>query len=232
VKRDWAERALLYGPVTTQKRSIFSMELALATGLPGFIDILAEKIILVANSESITSGVTARYASALFDLALSEKKIPAVEKDLKRFDDLLNGSEDLNRLVVSPVFSADDQFAAIDALLKKSKISGLVGNFVRVVAKNRRLFAMQDMLKAYRKLVADHKGETTADVTVASALSAAQTKELKTALKKVVGKEVAINAIIDPSILGGMIVKVGSRQIDTSLKTRLSSLKLALKEVG
>lgn len=186
----------------------------------------------MANSESITSGVTQRYASALFDLAVSEKKIPAVEKDLKRFDDLLNGSDDLKRLVVSPVFSADDQFNAIGAILKKAKISGLVGNFIRVVARNRRLFAMQDMLKAFRALVAEHKGEASADVTVAKALTATQTKELKAALKSVVGKDVAINATVDPSLLGGMIVKVGSRQIDTSIRTRLSSLKLALKEVG
>ena len=186
----------------------------------------------MANSESITSGVTERYASALFDLALSEKKIPAVEKDLMRFDELLHGSADLKRLVISPVFSADEQFRAVDALLSKAKISGLVGNFIRVVAKNRRLFAMQDMLSAYKRLVADHRGETTAQVTVAQKLSATQTKDLKAALKSVVGKEVAIDATVDPSIIGGMIVKVGSRQIDTSLKTRLSSLKLALKEVG
>ena len=186
----------------------------------------------MANSESITSGVTARYASALFDLALIEKKIPAVEKDLKRFEALINGSEDLKRLVVSPVFSADEQYRAIDALLGKAKITGLVGNFIRVVAKNRRLFAMQGMLTAYRGLVAEHKGEISAEVTVANALTAVQSKELKAALKSVVGKEVALNATVDPSILGGMIVKVGSRQIDTSIKTRLSSLKLALKEVG
>lgn len=186
----------------------------------------------MANSESMTSGVTKRYASALFDLAVSEKKIPAVEKDLKRFDDLLQGSSDLQRLVTSPVFSADDQSRAIDAVLSKAKITGLVGNFVRVVARNRRLFAMKGMLTAFRKLLADHRGEVAAEVTVAKALSAAQTKELKTALKSVVGKDVAINANVDPSILGGMIVKVGSRQIDTSLRTRLSSLKLALKEVG
>ncbi|MEM8650448.1 MAG: F0F1 ATP synthase subunit delta [Pseudomonadota bacterium] len=186
----------------------------------------------MANSESMTSGVTARYASALFDLALSEKKIPAVEKDLGRFDALMEGSDDLKRLVVSPVFSAEDQLRAVDAVLTKAKITGLVGNFVRVVAKNRRLFAMPGMLTAFRRLVAEHKGEASADVTVATALTAAQTKELKAALKSVVGKDVAINATVDPSILGGMIVKVGSKQIDTSLKTRLSSLKLALKEVG
>lgn len=178
------------------------------------------------------SGVTSRYASALFDLALAEKKIPAVEKDLGRFAALLDGSDDLKRLVVSPVFSADDQSNAIDAILTKAKITGLVGNFIRVVARNRRLFAMQDMLPAFRKLAAEHRGEVTADVTVAQKLTAEQTKELKTALKGVVGKDVAINATVDPSILGGMIVKVGSKQIDTSLKTRLSSLKLALKEVG
>lgn len=178
------------------------------------------------------SGVTSRYASALFELALAEKKIPAVEKDLSRFAKLLDGSDALKRLVASPVFSADDQSNAIDAILKKAKITGLVGNFIRVVAKNRRLAAMQDMLPAYRKLAAQHRGEVTADVTVAQKLTAAQEKELKAALKSVVGKDVAINATVDPSILGGMIVKVGSRQIDTSLKTRLSSLKLALKEVG
>ena len=176
--------------------------------------------------------MTLRYAKALFDLALSEKKLAAVEKDLARFDALLKGSSDLRRLVRSPVFSADEQLKAISALLKKAKIAGLVGNFVQVVTRNRRLFAMDGMLEAFRKLLADHRGEATADVTVAKTLTAAESKELKAALKSVVGKEVAINATVDPSILGGMIVKVGSRQIDTSLKTRLSSLKLALKEVG
>ncbi len=173
-----------------------------------------------------------RYASALFDLAVSENKITAVEKDLQRFDALLQGSGDLKRLVVSPVFSADEQFRAVDAILSKAKITGLVGNFVRVVARNRRLFAMTGMLAAFRRLLAEHRGEASAEVTVAKALTAAQTKELKTALKSAVGKDVAINATVDPSILGGMIVKVGSRQIDTSIGTRLSSLKLALKEVS
>lgn len=180
----------------------------------------------------MTSGVTARYASALFDLAVTAKKIPAVEKDLERFDKLVQGSKDLDRLIKSPVFSADDQFKAIDAVLTKAKISGLVGNFVRVVARNHRLFAMPGMLSAFRKLAAAHRGEVAAEVTVAKALTAAQTKELKAALKSVVGKDVAINANVDPSIIGGMIVKVGSRQIDTSIRTRLSSIKLALKEVG
>ena len=108
----------------------------------------------------------------------------------------------------------------------------MVGNFIRVIARNRRLFVMPEMLSAFRRLVADHNGEANAEVTVAKALTAAQTKELKAALKSVVGKDVAIDASVDPSLLGGMIVKIGSRQIDTSLRTKLSSLKLALKEVG
>lgn len=186
----------------------------------------------MANSASSTSGITGRYASALFELALAEKKLGPVEKDLVRFDNLLSGSTDLQRLVTSPVFSADQQLDAVSAVLTKSKITGLVGNFVRTVASNGRLFAMSGMLSAFRAFLAEHKGEVTADVTVASALSATQAKELKAALKSVVGKNVAINATVDPSLLGGMIVKVGSRQIDTSLRTKLSSLKLSLKEVS
>lgn len=197
-----------------------------------FIELVFGTVCTLANSASSTSGVTGRYASALFELALAEKKLGPVEKDLVRFDKLLSGSTDLQRLVTSPVFSADEQFNAVSAVLTKTKITGLVGNFVRTVASNGRLLAMPGMLAAFRVFLAEHKGEATADVIVASALSAAQTKELKAALKSVVGKNVAINATVDPSLLGGMIVKVGSRQIDTSLRTKLSSLKLSLKEVS
>jgi len=186
----------------------------------------------LAQSASSVSGITERYASALFELALGEKKLDLVEKDLARFDDLLRGSTDLQRLVVSPVFSADEQLRAIAAILTKAKNTGLVGNFVRVLATNRRLFAMTGMLDAFRTLLATHRGETSADVTVAQPLSAAQNKQLKAALKSAVGKDVAINAIVDPSLLGGMIVKIGSRQVDTSLRTKLSSLKLSLKEAS
>ena len=186
----------------------------------------------MSQSASLSSGVSKRYASALFDLALGDKKLAEVEKDLKRFNVLLQGSDDLTRLVKSPVFSTDDQERAIGAVLDKAKITGLVGNFMRIVAQNRRAFAMPQMLDAFQKLLADHRGEETALVSVAAKLNSAQTKELKAALKSVVGKDVDLQINIDPSLLGGMIVKVGSRQIDTSLRTKLSSLKLALKEVG
>ncbi|MEM7299567.1 MAG: F0F1 ATP synthase subunit delta [Pseudomonadota bacterium] len=186
----------------------------------------------MAQSSPKVSGVAERYASALFELALSEKKLDAVEKDLGRFSELLKGSEDLTRLVRSPVFGADEQTKAVEAVISKAKISGLTGNFIKVVASNRRLFVLPDMIRAFATFLADHRGEMAAEVSVAQALNATQEKQLKTALKGVVGKDVALDMTVDPSLLGGMIVKIGSRQIDTSLRTKLSSLKLALKEVG
>jgi F-type H+-transporting ATPase subunit delta len=155
-----------------------------------------------------------------------------VEKDLDRFEELLNGSDDLNRLIKSPVFSAEDQLKAISAIADKTRIGGLVGNFLRVVAKNRRLFAIPGMIGAFRRIAAEARGEVSAEVTSAHALTPAQEAELKAALTSVAGKDVSIAVAVDPSLLGGLVVKMGSRQIDTSLKTKLNSLKLALKEVG
>ena len=186
----------------------------------------------MADHENTDSGIAGRYAASLFELSLDDGAIDSSESELKKFEDLVNGSEDLQRLMRSPVFSAEQQLNSIDAILKKAKIGGLVGNFIRVVARNRRLFFMPSIIKEFRRLLAVHRGEQTADVTVASALSASQQKDLKAALKSVVGKDVVINQAVDPSLLGGMIVKIGSRQIDTSLRTKLSTLKLALKEVG
>ncbi|RVB40683.1 F0F1 ATP synthase subunit delta, partial [Mesorhizobium sp. M7A.F.Ca.CA.001.06.1.1] len=132
----------------------------------------------------------------------------------------------------SPVFSSEDQAKAIAAIADKAGITGLTGNFLRVVARNRRLFAIPGMIRAFRQISAEHRGETAAEVTSAHALTAVQQTELKAALKSVAGKDVAISVTVDPSLLGGLVVKMGSRQIDTSLKTKLNSLKLALKEVG
>jgi F-type H+-transporting ATPase subunit delta len=186
----------------------------------------------VAQSTSPISGVAERYASSLFELALQSNAVAAVEADLKKFEALLDGSPDLQRLIKSPVFSADDQAKAIAAISDKAKIKGLAGNFLRVVARNRRLFAVPGMIQAFRRIAATHRGEVAAEVTSAHALSAAQETELKAALKSVAGKDVTIAVTVDPSLLGGLVVKMGSRQIDTSLKTKLNSLKLALKEVG
>ena len=186
----------------------------------------------MAQTGSMISGVAGRYARSLFELAQEAGAVADAERDLARFEELLEGSDDLQRLIKSPVFSADDQLKAIDAVLTRAKIGGLVGNFLRVVARNRRLFAVPQMIRAFREIAADARGEAAAEVTSAHALSAAQEKELKTTLKSVVGKDVAVKVTVDPSLLGGLVVKLGSRQIDTSLKTKLNSLKLALKEVG
>lgn len=120
----------------------------------------------------------------------------------------------------------------MSAIVEKAKAGPLVGNFLKVVAANRRLFAVPAMITAYRDIVADHKGLVTAEVVSAFKLTASQEKELKATLSEVAGKDVQINLTIDPSLLGGLVVKIGSRQIDTSLRTKLSSMKLALKEVG
>lgn len=186
----------------------------------------------VADSSQSVSGVAERYASSLFALALEEGAIPEVATALDNFQAMIDGSIDLQRLIKSPVFSADEQLKAVDAILAKAGITGLAANFIKVTASNRRLFAVPGMIRAFREIHARHRGEITADVTTAHALTAAQETELKAALKGVTGKDVTINVAVDPTILGGLIVKLGSRQIDTSLRTKLSTLKLSLKEVG
>ena len=186
----------------------------------------------MAKSSSPISGIAERYAGSLFELALQSNSVAAVEAELDSFERMLAASPELTRLIVSPVFSAEDQLQAIAAIADKASIKGLAGNFLRVVAKNRRLFAVPAMIKAFRQIAAEQRGEVAAEVTSAHPLTAAQETELKAALRGVAGKDVAFTVTIDPSLLGGLVVKVGSRQIDTSLKTKLNSLKLALKEVG
>ena len=186
----------------------------------------------MAGEDSIVSGMAGRYANALFELAKDENKLDAVATDLGAFSGLLDESEDLRRLVRSPVFSADEQSRAIAAVLDKAGISGLTANFFRLVAKNRRLFALTDMIHAFRALHAAFRGEMTAQVTSATSLSDEQQEALKAAIKAAMGKDVRISARVDESLLGGLIVKVGSRMIDSSLRTKLTNLKIAMKEVG
>ena len=186
----------------------------------------------MADKSQHISGVAERYASSLFELASADNAVDAVAKDLDQFQAMIDGSEELQRLVKSPVFSADDQYNSVVALNAKTKMTGLVGNFLKVVARNRRLFAYPEIVRAYHKIVADDRGQVIADVRSAHALSAAQEKELAAALSSSTGKTVSIHLTVDPSLLGGLIVKIGSRQVDTSLRTKLSTLKHTLKEVG
>jgi F-type H+-transporting ATPase subunit delta len=173
-----------------------------------------------------------RYATALFELSLEAGAIDAVKADLERFDALVAGSADLARLVRSPVFSADEQLKALSAILDKAAISGITAKFLKVVTSNRRLFAIRDMVKAFRALVARHKGEVTAQVTVADKLSDTRLSEIQGALKSVTGKDVQVDVTIDPAIIGGLVVKLGSRMVDSSLRTKLNAIKHAMKEVG
>ena len=187
-----------------------------------------------ANMSSGSGGgasVAGRYASALFDLATEQRQIADVEANLVKFQAMLDGSTDLLRLVRSPVFSADEQLKAISAVVDKGGITGLGGNFLRLIAKNRRLFAVPDMIKTFRALAARSRGEMQAEVTSAVALTEAQTNALKDTLRTSVGKDVQLIAKVDPSVLGGLVVKLGSRMIDSSLRTKLSTLKARMKEV-
>jgi F-type H+-transporting ATPase subunit delta len=186
----------------------------------------------VAAEDPSVSGVSGRYATALFELARDNKSVDAVKADLDRFDAMLADSADLKRLVRSPVFSAGAQLKALAAVLDKAGITGIAANFLKVLATNRRLFAVDDVIRAFRALVAKFKGEATADVTVAEQLNDKNLDALKSALKSVTGKDVALNVKVDPSIIGGLVVKLGSRMIDSSLRTKLNSIKHAMKEAG
>jgi F-type H+-transporting ATPase subunit delta len=186
----------------------------------------------VAAEDASVSGVSGRYATALFELARDEKSVDAVKADLDRFDAMLSDSADLKRLVRSPVFSTETQSKALTVVLEKAGISGLAANFLKVLTANRRLFVIGDVIRAFRALVAKFKGEATADVTVAETLSDRHLDALKTALKSVTGKDVALNVKVDPSIIGGLMVKLGSRMVDSSLRTKLNSIKHAMKEAG
>jgi len=185
----------------------------------------------VAGEDPIISGMAGRYAGALFDLAREAKAVDSVKADLEQFDALVASSPDLTRLVRSPVFGADEQLKALSAILDKAGIKGLAANFLRVITTNRRLFALREMIRGYRALVARHKGEVSAQITVAEKLSDTNLDALKSALKSVTGgKDIDLDIKIDPAIIGGLIVKVGSRMVDSSLRTKLNSIKFAMKE--
>jgi F-type H+-transporting ATPase subunit delta len=186
----------------------------------------------VKSEGTIVTGMAGRYATALFELARDQKSIDAVRADLDRFEALMAESADLTRLVRSPVFSAEQQAKALTAVLAQAGIGGLTAKFLQVVAQNRRLFAVRGIIKDFRTLVARHKGEVTADVTLAEKPDERQLAAIKDALRAVTGKDVQVEVKVDASIIGGLIVKVGSRMVDSSLRTKLKSIKHVMKEVS
>ncbi|MCA1953364.1 MAG: F0F1 ATP synthase subunit delta [Hyphomicrobiales bacterium] len=182
----------------------------------------------MASSSPIVSGLAGRYASALFELASEAQALDSVSAALDDFAALLDISPDLDRLVRNPVFTAEEQVGALDAVLKRAKIEGLAANFLKLVAAKRRLFAVRGMITAYRALVAESKGIVPAEVIVAAPLSEANRAAVLEALESQAGKKIALTEKVDPAIIGGLVVKIGSRMIDASLKTKLNAMKLAM----
>ncbi|MEO9900219.1 F0F1 ATP synthase subunit delta [Nisaea sp.] len=181
---------------------------------------------------SETTGLAGRYASALYELAEGEKALDAVAADLKSLRQALIESPDLSRLVRSPVLTRADQTRGIAAVLEKMGAHALTQKFLGTVASNRRLFAMDAMITAFLAQLAARRGEVTADVTSAIELSEAQLADISDALKKAVGQKVSVNLSVDPALIGGLIVRVGSRMIDNSIRSKLQRLQLAMKGVG
>ena len=187
----------------------------------------------MANDDSIVTGMAGRYAQALYQLALEQGSTDQVAADLKSFAAMIAESADLARLVRSPVFSSQEQVKALDAIFTRAGITGVAANFIKLVATKRRLFAIGDMTANYARLHDAARGVTRADVTVAEPLSAVHLEALKNALLQVTGgKSVDVTVKVDPEIVGGVVVKLGSRMIDDSLKTKLNSIRTRMKEVG
>ncbi len=178
------------------------------------------------------SGVAARYASALYDLADEKGALDAVAGDLSALQKMIDDSEDFRRFLRSPVISRADQSKAIAAVADKAQLSPLAHKFLGLLAAHRRLAALTGVIAGFRAILAERRGQATARVTSAVPLTDAQTNALIDSLKKSVGRSIDIVSKVDPSILGGLIVKVGSRMVDSSLKSKLQRMKLAMKGVG
>jgi F-type H+-transporting ATPase subunit delta len=183
----------------------------------------------VSSQSTGATGLAGRYASALFELADEAKALDEVADDLRTLRTMLDESDDLVRLVRSPVIPREEQSRAMAAVLEKAGLSDLTKRFVAVVARNRRLFVLPAMIAAYLAIIAERRGEVTAQVTAAKDLSEQQLTALGDALKAALGSNVAIDVKVDPGLLGGLVVRVGSRMVDNSLRTKLTQLRLAMK---
>ena len=181
---------------------------------------------------SISSGIAARYATAVFETAREEKSLKKLEADLASLEAVLADSEDFRNLIGSPIYSRQQMTDAVAALAKKMGLTKLMANTLGLMATNRRLFVLPQLVVALNKLIADEKGEVAAEVTAAKALTKAQQDALAKTLKAAVGKDVNVKLAVDESLIGGLVVKVGSKMIDTSIRSKLANLQNAMKEVG
>jgi F-type H+-transporting ATPase subunit delta len=177
----------------------------------------------------VVSGIASRYAGALFELAAEGGALETAERDLKSLKASIAGSPDFRKFLTSPVYDADDQSKAIAAIADKAKFSPLTKNFLALIAKNRRLFALEGMIAAFFARLAEHRGEVTAEAVSASPLNDEQMKRLRHEIEAKVGKAVNLSTSVDPDLLGGLVVKVGSTMIDSSLRTKLNRLKSVMK---
>ncbi len=186
----------------------------------------------MAEQSGVLAQIARPYAAALFDLAKSENSVEAVEQGLDRLMALANESPDFSRFLRSPVINAEEKLVAMHAVLERAKPHTTVGDFVKVVARNGRLFALPTIIAVFKQMAAGHRGEVSAEVTSATPLNDKQRGALAQTLKDKIGKTVTLTEHVDPSLIGGLVVKVGSRMIDSSLKTKLTAMKIAMKEVG
>ena len=186
----------------------------------------------MAAQNSVVANIAQPYAAALYDLAEEQGHVAAVEADLVAIDKLVNDSADFSRFLRSPVITGDDKAVAMSAILGRANAGTVVANFIKVVARNGRLFALPTIIASFRALAAKARGEVVADVTSAVPLNSAEIASLSDTLKAKIGKTVTLQEHVDPSLIGGLIVKVGSQMIDSSLKTKLTAMKIAMKEVG
>ena len=184
------------------------------------------------SDSSISSGIAERYATAVFEIVKENNNLPRLEENLNDLSAALADSADLRELLVNPVYSRDEQEQAISAVAKAMGLIPAMKNTLGLMAQKRRLFVVPQLVKRLGEMIAEEKGEVTAEVTSAVALSDAQADNLAKTLKEKVGKDVKINATVDESLIGGLIVKVGSKMIDTSIRSKLNSLQNAMKEVG
>jgi F-type H+-transporting ATPase subunit delta len=186
----------------------------------------------VSETAGISTGIAARYATAVFDLAKEGKDIKALEADVAALDAAITASDDFRTLLTSPLYNRDEQGAAITAIAKQMNLSTTTGNVLALLASKRRLFVLPHLLVALQERLAEERGEITAEVTTAKALTKAQNEKLAKTLTAQAGKTVTIKETVDAGIIGGLIVKMGSRMIDTSIASRLNALQNTMKEVG
>ncbi len=186
----------------------------------------------MSETASISSGIASRYATAVFGLAKEAKKLPEVEGDLTALTEALDSSAEFRNLISSPVYSRSEQSKSVSAIAAKMGLGTIMANTLGLMASNRRLFVLRHLIAAMRNLIADERGEVTAEVTSAKKLTKAQETKIAASLKSAIGKDVNIQSTVDEAIIGGLVVKVGSRMIDSSIASKLSNLQNAMKEVG